>query len=388
MNKYKETIEFAELITKYLKGELSFEEEQEFRKRMQNLPQGSSFLEHLQDSQSILSKIEEYESFDMERSWKNVQKITINKNSKILHRNFFRWVAIFALPLAIATLIFFSTKDRQQISPQYIVNTYFELNKTILELPGGECIALDTVGNVTHKLNHFGVSLVKGQGLDYSGLDSVVDAQIEYHKIVVPRGGEYQLKLSDGTRVWMFAESEIRFPSRFEGRKREVYLSGEAYFEVHHDKRHPFYVKTKSLDVKVLGTSFNVKAYSEMEVVETSLVEGIVSLKNKILSPNTQAVFHKSTGNFSYRKINGENYRLRKERIFVFNDERLDDILHEMARWYDFDFFYQNPEIADKRFGFKLEKYKDVNSLLDILELTGEVKFSMKGKTLTVMEGT
>ena len=74
--------------------------------------------------------------------------------------------------------------------------------------------------------------------------------------------------------------------------------------------------------------------------------------------------------------------------MFVFDEERLDDILQEMARWYDFEIFYQNPEMADKRFGFKLEKYEHVDTLLDILELTGEVRFTMKGKTLTVMSGT
>ena len=220
------------------------------------------------------------------------------------------------------------------------------------------------------------------------GRDWISETTPIYNTLQVPRGGEYNLKLADGTNVWMFAESEIRFPTRFEGNKREVYLSGEAYFEVHHDPVHPFYVKTKSLDVKVLGTSFNVKAYNNMDVVETSLVEGVVSVKDNVLRPNMQAVFHKNTGDFSYRKINGESYRLRKERVFVFDEERLDDILQEMARWYDFEIFYQNPEMADKRFGFKLEKYEHVDTLLDILELTGEVRFTMKGKTLTVMSGT
>ena len=247
---------------------------------------------------------------------------------------------------------------------------------------------LDTVRNIAKELNEFGVTLEEGQGLNYSGIDSIIDDKIEYHRIIVPRGGEYNLKLADGTDVWMFADSEIRFPTRFKGNKREVYLSGEAYFEVHHDPSRPFYVKTTSLDVKVLGTSFNVKAYDDMDVVETSLVEGVVSVKDNVLRPNMQAVFHKNTGDFSYRKINGDNYRLRKERVFVFENERLDDILQEMARWYDFDIFYQNPDIADKQFGLKLEKYEHVDSLLRILELTGEVKFSIKGRILTVMSGS
>ena len=387
MEKYRESIELAEQITKYLKGKLSPEEEVELKKRLHAHPEGEQLLARVQDERSIAAKKEMYASFSADKSWERIRKVTGKKSSGMMYRMFW-WAAVFALPLAVAASIFLVNKSKQEDRPQYIVDAYFESNKTMLELPGGKCIALDTVKNVTKELNDFGVTLAEGQGLDYSGLDSVMDAKVDYHKVVVPRGGEYNLKLADGTNVWMFAESEIRFPTRFEGNKREVYLSGEAYFEVHHDPVHPFYVKTKSLDVKVLGTSFNVKAYNNMDVVETSLVEGVVSVKDNVLRPNMQAVFHKNTGDFSYRKINGESYRLRKERVFVFDEERLDDILQEMARWYDFEIFYQNPEMADKRFGFKLEKYEHVDTLLDILELTGEVRFTMKGKTLTVMSGT
>ena len=387
MEKYRESIELAEQITKYLKGKLSPEEEVELKKRLHAHPEGEQLLARVQDERSIAAKKEMYASFSADKSWERIRKVTGKKSSGMMYRMFW-WAAVFALPLAVAASIFLVNKSKQEDRPQYIVDAYFESHKTILELPGGLFVDLDTVRNIAKKLNEFGVTLEEGQGLNYSGIDSIIDDKIEYHRIIVPRGGEYNLKLADGTDVWMFADSEIRFPTRFKGNKREVYLSGEAYFEVHHDPSRPFYVKTTSLDVKVLGTSFNVKAYDDMDVVETSLVEGVVSVKDNVLRPNMQAVFHKNTGDFSYRKINGDNYRLRKERVFVFENERLDDILQEMARWYDFDIFYQNPDIADKQFGLKLEKYEHVDSLLRILELTGEVKFSIKGRILTVMSGS
>ena len=386
MEKYRESIELAEQITRFLKGKLSAAEEVELKKRLHDRPDGEELLARIRDERLITVKKEMYESFNADKSWEKIRKATGKKSSGVLYRMFW-YAAILALPLAVAASIFLVNKSKQENRPQYIVDAYFESHKTMLELPGGVRVALDTVKNVTKELNDFGITLAEGQGLDYSGLDSVMDAEVEYHKVVVPRGGEYNLKLADGTSVWMFADSEIRFPTRFKGNKREVYLSGEAYFEVHHDPAHPFYVKTKSLDVKVLGTSFNVKAYNNMESVETSLVEGLVSVKDNVLRPNMQAIFDKTTGDFSYRTINGENYRMRKERMFIFDEERLDDILQEMARWYDFEIFYQNPEMADKRFGFKLEKYEHVNSLLNILELTGEVKFEVKGKALIVKNG-
>ena len=360
MEKYRESIELAERITRYLEGNLSDMEELELEKDLQGIPEGEKLLERIRDPKAIVVKKEIYESFDAARSWNKIQKATSTKNSKQIYRVFW-YAAILILPLAVAAFFLYVSHFKVGERPNYIVNAYFESHKTMLELPGGQLVALDTVKNVAEKLNQYGVLLENGIGLDYTGVDSIADSKVEYHRIIVPRGGEY---------------------------KREVYLEGEAYFEVHHDPAHPFYVKTKSLDVKVLGTSFNVKAYKNSGIVETSLVEGIVSVKDNVLRPDMQATYHEQLGDFSYRKIKGENYRLRKEQMFVFEEERLDDILQEMARWYDFEVFYQNPEMAEKRFGFKLEKYEHVDSLLKILELTGEVKFEMLGKSLTVKSGS
>ena len=274
MEKYRESIELAERITRYLEGNLSDMEELELEKDLQGIPEGEKLLERIRDPKAIVVKKEIYESFDAARSWNKIQKATSTKNSKQIYRVFW-YAAILILPLAVAASFLYVSHFKAEERPNYIVNAYFESHKTMLELPGGQLIALDTVKNVAEKLNQCGVLLENGIGLDYSGVDSVADSKVEYHRIIVPRGGEYNLKLADGTSVWVFAESEIRFPTRFKGNKREVYLEGEAYFDVFHDPAHPFYVKTKSLDVKVLGTSFNVKAYRNSGVVETSLVEGV-----------------------------------------------------------------------------------------------------------------
>ena len=255
--------------------------------------------------------------------------------------------------------------------------------KALLVLDDGQEIELDD-HKTSKVLEESGIVIVNDSSrVEYRPALRMGEKEV-MNKIIVPTGGEYNLILSDGTRVYLNAESVITFPKHFTGERREVTLEGEAYFDVHHDPVHPFYVKTKSLDVKVLGTSFNVKAYRNASIVETSLVEGVVSVKDNVLRPDMQATYHEESGDFSYRKIKGENYRLRKEQMFVFEEERLDDILQEMARWYDFEVFYRNPEMAEKRFGFKLEKYEHVDSLLKILELTGEVKFEMNGKTLIV----
>ena len=111
------------------------------------------------------------------------------------------------LPLMVAASVWYIGRVEELERPQYIVDAYFESHKTILELPGGLFVDLDTVRNIAKELNEFGVTLEEGQGLNYSGIDSIIDDKIEYHRIIVPRGGEYNLKLADGTDVWMFAVS-------------------------------------------------------------------------------------------------------------------------------------------------------------------------------------
>lgn len=166
-------------------------------------------------------------NINADKSWENIRKVTGKKSSGMLYRVFW-YAAIFALPLAVAASIFFVNKSKQENRPQYIVDAYFESHKTMLELPGGVRIALDTAKNVTKELNDFGVTMAEGQGLDYSGLDSVMDAKVEYHKVVVPRGGEYNLKLGRRhERLDDLAESEIRFPDPFQGKQaRSVFVRG------------------------------------------------------------------------------------------------------------------------------------------------------------------
>ena len=387
MDKYEKAIRVAELTAKSLGGELPGEEAEELRRLTRELQEEGVRWTAVTDLPETARAVESQRSWNARRVWAGVEK-AIGRRTRHLGRRLARWAAVVA-GIAVIAGAFRLVQERKEAGQRqaYIADAYFEPNKTVLELPGGERIAIDTLENVVAELNRHGIVEGDGAALGYAGDTTGTDEAVEYHRVSVPRGSEYSLHLADGTDVWLFAESEIYFPTRFRGRTREVYLKGEAFFDVKHDERHPFVVRTKALDVKVLGTSFNVKAYPGTGVVETSLVEGRVSLKGQVLRPDMQAVYSEETGEITYRPIRGENYRLRTEKIFVFDQERLDVILEELARWYDFTVFYQNPEMAGKRFGFKLEKYESVRTLLDILELTGEVAFDLNGKTLVVKTG-
>ena len=185
--------------------------------------------------------------------------------------------------------------------------------------------------------------VVQDQGVSYQGDSSVVEER--YNTLRVPRGGEYSITLSDGTIVYLNAESELRYPVKFVGEDRQVYLSGEAYFDVVHDKTHPFVVDVKNSTVRVLGTSFDVRAYADEDEVLTTLVQGSVRFsagkESVILGPGEQAVLDKS-GRVETREVDTYLYTAWKDGVFAFKRQRLEEVMKVVARWYDVNVFWEN----------------------------------------------
>ena len=209
----------------------------------------------------------------------------------------------------------------------------------------------------------------------------------EFHTIQVPRGGEYILVLDDGTRVWINSESELRYPVAFRDSVRKVYLKGEAYFEVKRDEKHAFVVETSELCTRVLGTEFNVQSYERREV-NITLVEGRVAVNKNgngagvILKPGENASYN---GDSLYvESVDVLKYVSWKEGFFYYNNVRLEDILSELGRWFDFTVFYQNPEVKDYRFKFWANRKDTVEQVLERLNETGKLQIEVRGKTVTV----
>jgi len=230
--------------------------------------------------------------------------------------------------------------------------------------------------------------LTSDNRVKYSGKDSLAGqpAEVKYNTLIVPRGGEFSLELADGTRVWLNAESRLRYPVVFMGEERKVEMEGEVYFEVAKNREKPFIVTVNGVDIRVLGTSFNVSAYQE-EVV-TTLVEGKVQLKRGdeqvVLSPNQQAIW--SDDKFKVKQVDARNYVLWKEGIFYFEDVDLERILDDMARWYNVNIFYMNSTLKKMKFSVEIKRYEDINEILRRIEQTKRVKFEIKDRTINVYE--
>ncbi len=221
-----------------------------------------------------------------------------------------------------------------------------------------------------------------------TGTDSLV-----YNEVSVPKGGEYQLMLSDGTLVYLNSMTRIRYPVKFSGDTRDVELEGEAYFEVTRNEEKPFIVRTACYDVTVLGTQFNITAYGDEELTSTTLVQGAVAISGKgvtgakRLRVDERFVLDRATGKERVEKVDVSYYTAWKDGKFRFRDVRLEEIMRVVERWYDVTVEYDGDEVKDFRFGFNMSRHETIEPLLRIFELNGKVKIDRIGKVLKVKRG-
>ena len=258
-----------------------------------------------------------------------------------------------------------------------------------VEMPDFGKVYLEVnVGETIEVTDTMPVQLAKLDVYDKAGQDSVglrVD-ESKWNRLFTTKGAEYSVVLADGTKVWLNAESELRFPDVFEGKKREVYLKGEGYFEVAKNKNCEFVVHCSAGDITVLGTQFNVSDYVEERVCVT-LVEGCVALQDrenrekKILA-GQQALFT-NTG-IEVKNVDVEEYVAWREGRFVYKKRSLDDILKSLVRSYHLEYFYQDEELTKEIYTAKFERFDNVDIILKRLEQVGNIKFERKGNTVVI----
>ncbi|MGN8070356.1 FecR family protein [Mucilaginibacter sp. 22184] len=266
-------------------------------------------------------------------------------------------------------------------------------NKAILILADGRQIALDrskkgelfTQNNVTAE-NYADSTLFYKKNTSGSFHSSLL-----YNVMSTPRGGKYQLVMSDGTKVWLNAASTIRFPVDFAKTERVVELSGEAYFEVVHDAGRPFKVLSAGQVVQVLGTHFNVNAYQEEGVIKTTLLEGRVEVYGKnrpalssggalAIEPNEQAIF--GNGQIAKVTVAAEDYTAWKKGVILFRNADIQDVMRKISRWYDIDVVYQGP-IGKDTYSGEIPRNASFSDVIKILTLD-DIHIKVSGRKLIV----
>ncbi|WP_320998214.1 FecR family protein [Butyricimonas paravirosa] len=265
--------------------------------------------------------------------------------------------------------------------------------KAELILSTGERVCLAQRSEFIEGMKESGIRNDSLAGLNYVGAKiqgKEIGEEIVYNTMQIPVGGFYQLKLADGTKVWLNSLTQLRFPVTFAGEERKVYLTGEAYFEVARDSVHPFIVATdEGMEVKVYGTEFNVDTYRK-GTVKTTLVNGKVGIRVSAtgeevrLSPNQMALFTKATQSVQVENVDPYGAIAWKDGKFVFEDEPIEEIMERLSRWYDVKVFYANERIKKHTFTGIITRFADISDVLHLMEETAAVEFNIQGNIVTV----
>ena len=227
------------------------------------------------------------------------------------------------------------------------------------------------------------------KALRYEGeADTVEKQEVQYNTLIVPRGGDFKVALADGTTVWLNSCTRLRYPVDFRGDVREVWLEGEAYFEVARDEAHPFVVHADDVAVRVLGTSFNVLAYAGEAEVTTTLEEGSVAVVmptgERVIRPDEQLVFNRESREMAVREVDAGMYSAWKDGMFVFENETLERIMDRLRLWYDVEVFFSSEEVREVRFTGDLQRYEDFTPIVDMLEEVAGVDIHVNGKCIII----
>ncbi|WP_437920679.1 FecR family protein [Sphingobacterium sp. LRF_L2] len=250
------------------------------------------------------------------------------------------------------------------------------LGAKIILANGEEVKVDDTLSVATH------ANFVEDQSSDFSATSELV-----YHTLVVPAANFFRLTLSDGTAVWVNSNTELRFPSQFGTHERRVYLSGEAYFEVAKDERKPFYVETKDMNVRVLGTHFNVSTYGEKS--KTSLSEGRVEVSSAqesvVISPGQSAEW--SNGNLKVRPTNLQKDLAWKNNEFYFKEDNIVNIAQQLKLWYDLEVSFSKDVSLTDTYSGEIGRDVRLTEVLKMLEFVSDLDFKLnKNKLLITKE--
>lgn len=376
------TSEIAKLIRRKIEGTITAEELIELNELVQNNPSISRLLVILEDDHTLLEDTAMYLGLSIDKEKEDRQRRLLeNTLSKIhsrpkvtLFRRFLPYVAAIVVVSLSALLYYKGMFNNPQIA--IVEDLAPGSNRASITLSDGRIIELSQ--------DQHGVVL--GDELQYEDgtlIQAMDNAEVVYSTIATPKGGQYQITLSDGTKVWLNADSKLIYPSCFKGDSRLVELEGEAYFDVstvtEKGKKTPFMVKTAQQQVEVLGTQFNLKAYADDQGdTRTTLVEGAVSLHvaDKILPliPGEQGVSSKK--GLSKRKVDVGPYIAWKDNQFVFEEIELHEALKILSRWYDFDFSVDNA-VKPIHLYASINRGKSLREVLNILESSG-IKFRLK----------
>lgn len=385
----KQDFYIANLVARYLSGEITPEETIKLTMWRNESAAHEALFQKICNEENQKQHFRQSTSFNPASGWKEVEKRIKKNNNRSRYIKILSYAAVIMFPILFVGISMKFTSPLSLSNEQMLIAQPILPGepKAILTLDDGQTIHINKeAGNLLEKIDGANVQ-IDSTMLNYQvAQQKAQESKLIYNKVETPRGGEYALLLSDGTKVHLNAMTSLRFPVTFDNGPREVELEGEAYFEVSKTGQ-PFIVSTHGMQVEVLGTTFNISAYPREEY-QTTLVNGSVKVntetgKSCILKPSQQATLSPGNNSIQVRMVDAEFYTSWVKGKINFKDQRLEDIMKILSRWYDMDVIYANEKIKDIRFGCNVDRYSEITPFVRLLEETGKVHVKINGKTIT-----
>ncbi len=384
----KEAFEIARIIQKSLKGKLSESEERQLSGWRKVSDENERAFQRMISEDFYTIGMEKLEMYDSRVAYgRFLQKKYQQRRKRRFLINMAR-VAAVALPFVIALVLYvgLNREEEQMVRPSLASNILPGTSKAVLTLANGQMIPLGKEATDSTIITDGTQISASGSGVTYaSGVES---ESVVYNKLEIPRGGEFCLTLSDGTRVWLNSETSIQYPVAFGAKERRVFVQGEAYFEVAKDANKPFTVQFMSSSVTVLGTSFNIRAYPEEKRSQTTLAEGSVRIyspgSSMLLKPGEQAEVSALSGEMVKQEVEVKNFTSWKDGRFVFEQQPLEDIMRTLERWYDIRVIFEDEGAKRISLSGNMKRYGDFSQVMKMLQMTGDVRFELHGNDVYI----
>ncbi|WP_256009028.1 FecR domain-containing protein [Desertivirga xinjiangensis] len=372
-------IKAEELFQKYTEGKCTEEEKLLFE----------SLYNKVAQKQESLSSPE-----DFERIKKIIYTRLPQPEKQHSIKRWYTYAAVACLAIAVGAALFYRAETNRtnlDLSKNKVYDIPPGGNKAVLTLADGRKIVLNNIQN-GELADEAGIKITKtGDGQLAYHISDAGDKQaaaVSFNVIETPNGGQYQVTLPDGTKVWLNAASSLKYPVRFSSNERLVELSGEGYFEVAKNTKKPFRVASGNQKVEVLGTHFNINSYSDEPAIRTTLTEGAVRViqtatqESRLLKPGEQSVLE--SNRLSVRNADMLNTLAWKNGEFIFDDGDFRAVMRNIARWYDIEVVYDPSAPLDFELGGFISRSKNISAVLKLIELTGKVHFKIEGRRVFV----
>jgi hypothetical protein len=392
--KEKNYFKIPEIIIKNLYLEISHQEEELLSLWLNDADKNKQLYKDLEEHNKVLSKYKDYTMIKDELAWKQINaKLQSNETVvRSLFSNLLKYAAVIVFPLMIASFFYYQYNVNKEYTLAEIMleENPLELQEVTIVLDNGRLINLKEVNTDTlAKLS--GAQIINNKTLSFNNKEiAKLDFLNRFITLIIPQAHVQQTILPDGTKVWVNASSSLQHPVLFNDSIRKVKLVGEAYFEVTKNENKPFIVSVNGMDVRVLGTEFNITAYKSDDFIETTLVEGSVQVYigsyKFILKPGEQLQFQQEKDSVIKKKVNTNIYTSWIEGKYIFEYETLDNVMKKLARWYNVEVFYDNISAKKLHFSGTLNKYDTINKTLHIIEIATKIKFDITDTTVLIKE--